>query len=205
MNRRSFLSSGWLLTALLQAGCLFQFDSSPFDQSSAKHAPLDFSNPVLARRQILVFGELDEPAAERATQQLLFLEGQSHDPIDLYLMTPGGEFKSAMAIEQVMRMIKSPVNTHALAESNSGGALLLAAGTGKRRAFRGAMVIVHGLKVHGKPPRGTFALIQDAYTRFWRQHAHLPESWLPIPPDTLHVLTAEQALQYGLVDELIEK
>ena len=205
MNRCFLLSSALLLTALLQTGCLFQFDSSPFEQSSARRAPIDFSNPVLARRQILVFGELDDQAAERATQQLLFLDNQSHDPIDLYLMTPGGEFKAAMAIEQVMRMIKSPVNTYALAECNSGGALLLAAGTGKRRAFHGAMIILHGLKVQGRPPHGTFTVIQNSYTQFWRQHARLPESWLPIPPDTLHVLTAEQALQYGLVDELVEK
>jgi len=205
MNRSLLFCFVLLPVGLVQTGCLFQFDSSPFDQSSGRRPPIDFSNPVLARRQILVFGELDDQAAERATQQLLYLDNQNHEPIDLYLMTPGGEFKAAMAIEQVMRMIKSPVNTYALAECNSGGALLLAAGTGKRRAFHGAMIIVHGLKVHGRPPRGTFTVIQNSYTQFWQQHAHLPESWLPIPPDTLHVLTAEQALQYGLVDELIEK
>lgn len=65
------------------------------------------------------------------------------------------------------------------------------------------MVVVHGLKVHGKPPAGMLEQVQSAYTRFWRQRTRLPESWLPLPPDSLHVLSAEQALQYGLVDEII--
>ncbi len=136
---------------------------------------------------------------------MLFLDTQSHDPIDLFLMTPGGEFKSALAIEHVMRLIQSRVNTYALSECNSGGALLLAAGTGKRKAFRGALVIVHGVKVHGHPPAGMLDKVQDSYTDFWRKRTRLPESWLPIPPDKLHILSAEQALQYGIVDEIIER
>jgi ATP-dependent protease ClpP protease subunit len=83
--------------------------------------------------------------------------------------------------------------------------VLLAAGTGKRRAFSGAVVIVHGLKVSGKPPRALLEQCQDAYTQLWRQKARLPESWLPLPPDIVHILSAEQALQYGIIDEIITK
>ena len=97
------------------------------------------------------------------------------------------------------------MNTYGLSECNSGGALLLAAGTGKRRAFHGAVIMVHGLKISGKPPPGFTERIQDAYTRFWRQRSRLPESWLPLPPGTEHILSAEQALEYGIVDEVIER
>jgi ATP-dependent protease ClpP protease subunit len=103
------------------------------------------------------------------------------------------------------RWLQSPVNTYALSECNSGGAMLLAAGTGKRRAFRGAVVLLHGIKTSGKPPPGFIEQIQDAYTHFWRQRARLPASWLPMPPGVLHVLSAEQALKYGLVDEVVER
>lgn len=83
--------------------------------------------------------------------------------------------------------------------------MLLAAGTGKRRAFQGAVVILHGLKVSGKPPPELIDRIQDSYTHFWRQRARLPDSWLPMPRGILHVLSAEQALKYGIVDEVVEK
>ena len=193
------------LLALLQGGCTIQFLDSRETHRAKAYSPVDFADPVLNRRQILLIGNIDEKLAERTIQQLLFLEGKSHEPIDLYLMTPGGEFKSALAIEHVMHTIKSPVNTFALSECNSGGALLLAGGTGKRRAFRGALVVVHGMKVWGKVPAGMVQQMQDSYTRFWREHARLPEAWLPLPQDVIHVLSAEQALEYRLVDEIIER
>src|SRR5260221_608180 len=126
MKPRAYFSITLVLAALWQGGCVFNM--GPLDQDSAapRHDKADFADPVLMHRQILLFGDIDEKAAERTIQQMLFLDGQSHDPIDLYLMTPGGEFQSALAIEHVMRVIKSPVNSYALSECNSGGALLLA-------------------------------------------------------------------------------
>ena len=183
---------------------MVQLNETPH-QASTSYGKVDFTDPVLLRREILLVGEIDEQSAKRAIQELLFLDEKSHAPIDLFLLTPGGEFKSAFAIEEVMRLIQSPVNTYALSECNSGGAVLVAAGTGKRRAFRGALIVVHGIKVHGRPPKEAVVKLQEGYTRFWRQRARLPESWLPIPPDTLHCLSAEQALQYGIVDELIDR
>jgi len=206
VNPRTNALLALLFATLFQGGCTIQlFDAPRHTGDQNATAPIDFADPVLNHRQVLLFGDIDEKAAERTIQKLLFLEGKGHEPIDLYLMTPGGEFKSAFAIEHVIRSLKSPVNTYALSECNSGGAVLLASGTGKRRAFRGAMVIVHGMLVRGKPPVAVTQQIQDGYTRFWRERARLPESWLPIPPNTVHVLSAEQALEYQLVDEIIAR
>jgi ATP-dependent Clp protease protease subunit len=166
---------------------------------------IDFADPVLQHRQLLLFGDIDQDAAKRIVQELLFLDNQSHEPIDLYLMTPGGDLKSAFAIEHVIRTIQSKVNTYALSECNSGGAMLLAAGTGTRRAFRGAIIVLHGMSVHGRFPAGMVDNLQDGYTKFWQAHAKLPSSWLPLPHDITHVLTAEQALQYGVVDAIVER
>ena len=187
------------LSALLSEGCYTEFPREP-----EVDAHVDFSDPLLNRRHILLFGSIDQRAAEVTIQKLLYLDGQSHEPIELYLQTPGGEFKHAMAIEETIRLLHSPVNTYAMSECNSGGALLLAAGTGKRRAFRGAVIMLHGLKVTGKAPPGLVPKLHDSYTDFWRRHAHLPDGWLPFPPDILHVLSAEQALQFGIVDEVVE-
>lgn len=170
---------------------------------SQAEARVDFSDPVLNRRQILLFGKIDQRAAELTIQKLLYLDGKSHEPIDLYLQTPGDEKQLSLAVEQVIRLLKSPVNTWALSECNSGGAILLAAGTGKRRAFHGTVIMVHGLTFRGNPPPEYTEPIQDWYTQFWRKRARLPDSWLPLPFGIMHILSAEQALKYGIVDEVV--
>jgi ATP-dependent Clp protease, protease subunit len=166
---------------------------------------VDFTDPVLNSRKILLFGGIDQRTAEIAIQKLLFLEGNGHAPIDLYLETPGGDMKYAWAIYQAMTLLHSPVNTYALSECNSAGALLLAAGTGTRRAFHGAVIVIHGLHFHGKPPPGFLDDMQASYTEFWRKRSRLPQSWLPLPFDSFRVLSAEQALEYGIVDEVFDK
>src|SRR5262249_37645389 len=103
------------------------------------------------------------------------------------------------------RLIKSPVNTCALSECNSAGVMLLAGGTGKRKVFRTAVLVVHGLTVHGRPPADLVEKIEEVYTEFWRKRTRLPESWLPLPRGVSHVLTAEKAVEYGVADEVIEK
>jgi ATP-dependent Clp protease protease subunit len=166
---------------------------------------VDYADPVLNSRKILLFGPVDEEAAELTIQKLLYLDEKSHEPIDLLLQTPGGEIKAALAIEQTMRLIQSPVNTCALSECNSAGLILLAGGTGKRQIFQRAVVVVHGLTVHGRAPAEYVNKIQELYTEFWRQHAHLPESWLPLPEGVNHVLSAAQAVRYGLADDIVER
>ena len=138
-------------------------------------------------------------------QKLLYLDAQSPLPIDLYLQTPGGEIMHAMAIERTMRLMKAPVNTYALYECNSGGALLLAAGTGKRRAFADAIIVVHGIVFDRKPMRELVERVQDSYSDFWRKRARLPESWLPLPLGSIHILPAKEALDYGLIDEIVSR
>jgi ATP-dependent Clp protease, protease subunit len=194
-----------VLGALLQGCSTPQQTTEPEKAISQADVRVDFTDPVLNSRQILLFGAIDQQAAELTIQKLLFLDGKSHDPIDLYLQTPGGDMKYAFAIEETMRLVHSPVNTYALSECNSGGAMLLAAGTGKRRAFHGAVIVVHGLVIRGKPPLGFVERIQDAYTDFWRKRSRLPQSWLPLPFGSERVLSAEQSLEYGIVDEIVDR
>jgi ATP-dependent Clp protease protease subunit len=192
--------------ALLQGCSTAQPTSEPEKTLSRADMRVDFTDPVLNSRKILLFGPIDQRAAEVTIQELLFLDGKGHDPIDLFLETPGGEMQYGWAIQQTMSLIHSPVNTYALSECNSAGAVLLAAGTGKRYALHGTLIVIHGMAFHGnKPPPVYVTDFQDSYTDFWRKRARLPQSWLPLPFDSLHFLTAEQALQYGIVDEVVGK
>lgn len=194
-----------VLGALLQGCSTPQRMAEPEMTISQAEPRVDFTDPVLNKRQILLFGPIDQRAAESAIQKLLFLDGKSHAPIDLYLQTPGGDMKGAFAIEEVMRLVHSPINTYALSECNSGGTMLLAAGTGKRRVFHGAWIVMHGIVVHGPAPPEVTERIQDAYTDFWRKRARLPQSWLPLPFGSIRVFSAEQAVEYGIADEVIDR
>lgn len=195
-----------LLLGTLLPGCSISGGwAAPLQADSQPDVHVDFTDPVLNNRQILLFGSIDRRAAEVAIQKLLYLDSRSHDPIDLYLQTPGGEMRDAFAIEETMRLVHSPVNTYALSECNSGGAVLLAAGTGKRRAFHGAVIVIHGMEIHGRPPAGFTERLQDTYTDFWRKRTRVPPAWLPLPFGIKHILSAEQALEFGLVDEIIDK
>lgn len=160
---------------------------------------------VLDRRQILLFGDVTAAVAERVVEDLFYLDTKNNQPIDLYLMTSGGDLKAAFTIENAMQMVRSPVNTYAFAECNSAGAMLLAAGTGRRVAFRGATLVIHGMKVRGKPPAEYVEFTQSYYTAFWRQRTRLPETWLPIPREKTHFLNADQALAYGIVDVVLDR
>ena len=165
--------------------------------------PIDFADPVLNQRRIFVTGDITPESAERIIRQLLFLDHQDVSPIELNLMTPGGDLNAALALDRVMGRLRSPVNTRALGECSSGGALLLAAGTGTREAFADSVIVLHGMEVNGKPPARYTELTQDAYTAFWEQHAQLPPAWLPLPPGKMFVLSAPEALRYRIIDQIV--
>lgn len=189
-----------LAVAVLQ-GCAVLVD--PGNEPTAK-ARVDFSDPVLNQRRILVAGSVTETVAEATIRQLLYLDAQNDQSIDLFLMTPGGDLKAAYAIQHAIEGLRSRVNTVALGECNSAGVLLLAGGTGERQAFRDSTIVIHGIGVRGKPPARYVELTQQSYTDFWQHHARLPAEWLPIPPGKTFVLTAQEALEYGVIDKVIE-
>ncbi|MGE3309559.1 MAG: ClpP family protease [Limisphaerales bacterium] len=187
------------LTPLLP-GCAFRLEPG---YEPLEPAPIDLADPVLNQRRIFVTGNITEASAADTIRQLLHLDAQNQEPISLYLMTPGGDLKAVLAVVNTLRMLHSKVDTYALGECNSGGAVLLAAGTGKRYAFPDSTIVIHGMEMDRKPPARYVELTQEAYTAFWRQHARLPESWLPIPLGELFFLTAREALDYGVVDQII--
>lgn len=195
-----------ILIMLLGAGCHTSqsVPNAEHGERFGESGKVDFGDALLNQRKVLVMGPLDDRAAEVAIQKLLYLEGRSPQPIDLYIQSPGGEFKSAKAIAYVMANLGCTVNTYALSECNSGGAVLLAAGTGKRRAFKGAVIVVHGVRVRGNPPEKFIEEIMKAHDDFWRRRAKLPAEWLPMGQGKEYVLSAAEALNYGIVDEVIE-
>src|SRR5215216_5554837 len=99
---------------------LFQGCYTPHPTRTAEKAAspadvrVDFSDPVLNQRKIFLFERMDQRVAEATIQKLFYLDGKSHDPIDFYIQSPGDTAQESLAIEHVVRNLKSPVNTWTL-------------------------------------------------------------------------------------------
>jgi membrane-bound ClpP family serine protease len=189
-----------LLAASALTGCTILVESH---KAPDRQPALELSDGVLNQRRVFVAGDITEASAAETIRQLMFLDEKGSQPITLYLMTPGGDLKAAFAVEHAISLMRAPVNTCAIGECNSAGALLLAAGTGERTAFADSTLVVHGMVLKNKPPKKYVESAQDAYTAFWRQHARLPESWLPIPLGAVLVVPAKEALEYRIIDRII--
>jgi ATP-dependent Clp protease protease subunit len=161
-------------------------------------------DPLLRERTILVTANINEYTAKDVAARLLYLNAVDPDrPIDLYLSTQGGWVDSAFTIIDVVDRIEAPVNTWALGGCYSAGALILAAGTGRRYATPNAVLMIHAsLDEDAKRPYSYERLALERYERVWRERANLPADWFPMVGGEEYYLSPQEALQFKLIDEI---
>ena len=184
------------------------------EQSSHGERAYDIYSRLLKERIVFLGEEVDQVSANLVVAQLLFLE--SEDPskdINLYINSPGGSVTAGMAIYDTMQYIKCDVSTICMGMAASMGAFLLAGGTkGKRMALPNAEVMIH------QPSGGT--QVQATEIQIAAEHilhtkkrlnsilaANTGKPYDVIAEDTErdNWMTAEQALEYGLIDSIVEK
>lgn len=184
------------------------------EQSSRGERAYDIYSRLLKERIIFLTGEINDDVASLICAQLLFLESENPDaPIHFYINSPGGVVTSAMAMLDTMHFITPEVSTVCIGQACSGGSLLLAAGAkGKRYALKNSRVMIH--QPHGGA-RGQATDIQiqaeeilklrDTLYKMYTEYTgkSLDKIKLALERDTF--LSAEEALEFGLVDEVIEK
>ena len=165
--------------------------------------PLDAADPMLARRTIVVTTAINEATSREVVERLLWLDAADPDrPIDLLLSTQGGWTDSAFTIIDVMSSLRAPVNTWAVGGCYSAGAMILAAGTGRRIASPNAVLMLHA-NLEEPDGSGDWTLLeQQRVERLWRQRSRVPQQWYPMTGDVSHYMTAEQALEWGVIDEI---
>ena len=173
-------------------------------ESGFEDVHLDPTDPLLAARKIVVTNTINERTAKDVVNRLFYLEALDGDsPIDLYISTQGGWPDAAFTVVDAMRMIDAPVNTWAMGGCYSAGAVILAAGTGRRYSTDGAIVMVHTNLIDSTEPFSYGRLDRARYEEFWREAANLPTRWFPMTGEALYYLSPDEALKYGIIDEVL--
>ena len=184
------------------------------EQSNRGERAFDIYSRLLKERVIFVTGAVEDYMASLVTAQLLFLEADNpKKEISMYINSPGGVVTSGMAIYDTMQYIRAPVATLCIGQAASMGSLLLAAGEkGMRYALPNARIMVHqpsgGFQGQASDIERHAQEILDMRTRLNKIYVtHTGQSLRKIE-DALErdtFMTAEQARDFGLVDEVTER
>lgn len=184
------------------------------EQTSRGERSFDIYSRLLKERIIFLGEEVNEVTANLVVAQLLFLE--SEDPskdISLYINSPGGSVTAGMAIYDTMQYIKCDVSTICLGMAASMGAFLLAGGAkGKRKALPNAEIMIHQ-PLGGAQGQATEIEIaaqhilktKEKLNRILAENTGKPYETVVKDTDRDNWLTAQEAVEYGLIDEVIEK
>jgi len=172
--------------------------------ANPREPELRADDPMLKSRKILVTTNINESTSKDVAARLMYLNAlDPHRPIDLYLSTQGGWIDSAFTIIDAMNLIQAPVNTWAIGGCYSSGALILAAGTGRRYATPDSVLMIHAsLDEDSKHPYSYERLALDRYENVWRTRAQLPDDWFPMVGGEEYYLSPQEALQFKLIDEI---
>lgn len=184
------------------------------EQSSRGERAFDIYSRLLKERVIFVTGGVEDYMASLITAQLLFLEAENpKKEISMYINSPGGVVTSGMAIYDTMQYIRAPVSTLCIGQAASMGSLLLAAGeSGMRFALPNARIMVHqpsggfqgqasDIERHAQEILDMRARLNKIYVEHTGQTLRKIEDALE--RDTF--MTAEQAKDFGIVDEVTTK
>jgi ATP-dependent Clp protease protease subunit len=175
------------------------------------------TNPYskLFEERIIFLGvQIDDASANDVMAQLLTLESMDPDrEISIYINSPGGSFTSLMAIYDTMQFVRPDIQTVCLGQAASAAAVLLAAGTpGRRLAVPNARVLIHQPSMGGFRGQVSDLEIQaKEITRIRTQMEQALARHTGRTPEQIHadidrdrILTATEAVEYGIVDELIQ-
>lgn len=183
------------------------------EQTSRGERSYDIFSRLLNDRIILLNEEVNSASAGVVVAQLLYLEGQDPEKdISLYINSPGGVITDGMAIYDTMQYIKCDVSTICLGMAASMGAFLLAAGTkGKRFALPNSEIMIHqpsggaqgqatDISIHANH----ILLVKDKLNQILSERTGQPLDVVKRDTERDNFMTAQEALEYGLIDKVIE-
>jgi ATP-dependent Clp protease protease subunit len=183
------------------------------EQSNRGERAYDLYSRLLRERIIFLGTPIDDQVANLVVAQLLHLESDDPDKdISIYINSPGGSIYSGLAIYDTMRFIKPDVATMCVGVAMSMGSLLLAAGAkGKRAALPNSRILIHqpsagfegqstDIEIHAREILNVRRRIDQIYA----EHTGLSEEQVRSDMERDRFFTAAQALEYGLIDRVLE-
>ncbi|HTC59168.1 MAG: ATP-dependent Clp protease proteolytic subunit [Solirubrobacteraceae bacterium] len=173
----------------------------------------DIFSRLLNERIIFLGTPIEDQVANLVVAQLLHLESQDPDKdISIYINSPGGSVYSGLAIYDTMRFVKPDIHTMCVGVAMSMGSLLLAGGTkGKRAALPNSRILIHqpsagfegqstDIEIHAREILNVRERLDDIYA----ENTGLSKEQVREDMERDRFFTAEQALEYGLIDRVLE-
>ena len=183
------------------------------EQTNRGERSYDIYSRLLNDRIIMLCDEVNDVTASLVVAQLLYLEGQDPDKdISLYINSPGGSITAGMAIYDTMNYIKCDVSTICIGMAASMGAFLLSSGAkGKRFALPNSEIMIHqplggmqgqasDIKIHAD----RIIAIKERLNRILSEQTGQPLEVITKDTDRDNFMTAQQAMEYGLVDNVLD-
>lgn len=186
------------------------------EQTSRGERSYDIFSRLLNDRIIMLSDQVNDATASLVVAQLLYLESQDTEKdISLYINSPGGSITSGMAIYDTMQYIKCDVSTICIGMAASMGAFLLAAGAkGKRFALPNSEIMIHQPLISGglsgqctdiKIHSDHLVRIRQRMNEMLAANTGKPLEQVQADTERDNYMTAQQAMEYGIIDKVIEK
>lgn len=184
------------------------------EQTSRGERSYDIFSRLLNDRIIMLSDEVNDVTASLVVAQLLYLEGQDPDKdIHLYINSPGGSISAGMAIYDTMQYIKCDVSTICIGMAASMGSFLLAAGTkGKRFALPNSEIMIHQPSGGAQGQATDISIhanhilhVKKKLNTILSERTGQPLEVIERDTERDNFMTAQQALEYGLIDKVIDK
>ena len=183
------------------------------EQTNRGERSYDIFSRLLSDRIIVLSDEVNDATASLVVAQMLFLEGQDPDKdISLYINSPGGSVTAGFAIYDTMQYIKCDVSTICMGMAASMGAFLLSSGAkGKRIALPNSTIMIHqplggaqGQATEIKIVADQILKTREKLNQILAENTGKPIEQIAIDTERDNYLTAQEAMDYGLVDKVID-
>ncbi len=185
------------------------------EQTNRGERAYDIFSRLLKDRIVFIGSQIDDNVANLAIAQMLFLEAEDPDnDILVYLNSPGGSITAGLAIYDTMQFIKPDVQTYCMGQAASMGAVLLAAGAkNKRFSLPNSRILIHQPWLGGLAGQASDIDIQAKEILRMRErlneilalHTGQPLSRIAEDTDRDYIMSAQQAKDYGVIDDVISK
>ncbi len=182
------------------------------EQTGRSERAYDIYSRLLKDRVIFIGTPIDDMVANLIVAQLLFLQMEDQEKdIHLYINSPGGSITSGLAIYDTMQFLKPDVSTYCIGQAASMGAVLLAAGTkGKRYSLPNSRIMIHqpwggvqGVAADINIQAREIQHLKDRLNKILAHHSGQEVAKIEKDTDRDYFMSAEEAKNYGLVDEVV--